>query len=408
LSDLRGIMILACRLNHFPIGRSDMRKHNSIFGQILQLISRYEFQKIVSEHASDRYYKKFSTWDHMVSMLFAQLTGQDGLRGIETGMASHMSKLYHLGSHHIKRSTLSYANTNRDHHVFQEIFELVLKDVLKKAPRHSFPFPNDLYSIDATTIDLCLSMFDWATFREKKGGIKVHVKLNHSGYLPSVVTVSTAKQHEVTQINKMKLKTGDVVVFDRGYTDFEQYANYCDENIYFVTRLKKNANYKITKRNDVSPYDLISSDHIIEPCGFYTKKKCPMKLRRIRVKDPETGKYIVLLTNHMKWTPDLIAAIYKDRWQIEIFFKTMKQNLKIKSFLGTSRNAVCIQIWIAMITYLLLSYLKFLSRYPWTINSLMNVVPLLLFSRRCLLDWLNEPFESPPPPEEPSYQMVLW
>lgn len=384
-----------------------MKKHNTIFGQMLQLISRYEFQKAVNKHKTERHSKGFSSWTHFVSMLFAQLSGQDGLRGIETGMAAQEQRLYHLGVRSVKRSTLSYANTHRSHKVFKAVFESLLRKVTSNAPGHKFRFKNRLYSIDATTIDLCLGLYDWAKFRKKKGGIKVHVKLNHAGYIPEFITVTTAKQHEVNELDKLQLKSGDVVVFDRGYTDFKRFATYCSEDIYFVTRLKKNADYRVVERRDVSKYENISSDQIIELRGFYTKKKCPVRLRRIRVKDPETGKYIVVLTNHMDWSPVTVAAVYKDRWQIEIFFKTMKQNLKIKSFLGTSKNAILIQIWTAMISYLLLSYLKFISTHKWTINSLMNIIPMLLFSRRCLWEWINKPFGSPPTPPDLSLQMEL-
>jgi co-chaperonin GroES (HSP10) len=279
--------------------------------------------------------------------------------------------------------------------------------VSRQAPRHKFRFKNDLYSIDATTVDLCLGLYDWAKFRTTKGGIKVHVKLNHSGYIPEFVAVTEAKRQEVKELPKLQLKSGDVVAFDRGYADFKQFAKYCDEGIYFVTRLKKNANYKVVARNDVSTYKNISSDHIIEMTGFYTKQKCPMQLRRIRVKDPETRKYIVLLTNQMNWAPTTVASVYKDRWQIEIFFKMMKQNLKITSFLGTSRNAMLSQIWVAMIAYLLLSYMKFLSTYNWTVNSLMNVLPTVLFSRRDLIEWLHHPFGPPPPGPSSNLQLVL-
>lgn len=252
-----------------------------------------------------------------------------------------------------------------------------------------------------------MSLYDWAKFRKKKGGIKVHVKLNHSGYIPEFITVTTAKHHEGKEIDKMQLKLGDVVAFDRAYTNYSRFATYCREGIYFVTRMKKNANYKVVERRDVKKHKNISSDQIIQMSGYYTKKNCPMHLRRIRVKDPETGKYIVILTNQMDWSPATVAAVYKDRWQIEIFFKTMKQNLKIKSFLGTSRNAILIQIWTAMISYLLLSYLKFLSTYKWTIGSLMNIIPMLLFSRRCLWEWLNKPFGIPPAPPHLSIQLEL-
>lgn len=384
-----------------------MKKYNSVFGQMLQMISRYDFQKAVKQHEAEKHSKGFSSWNHFTALLFGQLGGQDALRGVEAGLASQEKRLYHLGIRAAKRSTLSYANNHRSHEVFKIVFENLLVQVAKKAPAHKFRFKNDLYSFDATTVDLCLGLHDWAKFRTTKGGIKIHVKLNHRGYIPEFVTVTEAQHHEVNELPSLELKAGDVIVFDRAYTDFTQFATYCIEGIYFVTRLKKNADYRVIERHDVSKYENISSDHVIEMKGYYTKKKCPVRLRRIRVRDPETGKYIVLLTNQFTWSPQTVAAVYKDRWQIEIFFKMMKQNLKIKSFLGTSRNAIMSQIWVAMIAYLLLAYMKFMSTCKWTINSLMKILPTLLFSRRDLWEWLNYPFGKPPPKPVKSLQLKL-
>ena len=382
-----------------------MRKYTSIFSQMLQLVPRYDFQKAVKTHGAEKRSKGFSSWEQFVALLYGQLSGQDGLRGVEAGIATQAKHLYHLGVRRVKRSTLGYANTHRSNEVYKSLFETMLAKVSTKAPKHKFRFKNDLYSFDATTIDLCLSLHDWAKFRTSKGGIKVQVKLNHSGYLPEFVTVTEAKRHEVKELPKLPLKAGDVVVFDRGFIDFRQFARYCDKGIYFVTRLKKNADYRVVVRGDVSKYENICSDQIIQMNGFYTNKKCPVHLRRIRVKDRKTGKYIVLLTNQMKWAPTTVAAVYKERWQIEIFFKTMKQNLKITSFLGTSRNAILSQIWVAMIGYLLLSYLKFISTHRWTIGSLMNVIPTLLFARRGLIEWLQYPFGRPPDSSPPGLQL---
>jgi len=382
-----------------------MNKHNSIFGQILQLISRSDFKKAVNEYKSEKHSKGFSSWTHFSAMLYAQLSGQDGLRGVENAIGSQKSLHYHLGINTVKRSTLSYANENRSHEVFKSTFESLLNKVMAKTNGHKFRFKNPLYSIDASTIDLCLGLYDWAKFRKTKGGIKLHVKLNHSGHLPEYVNVSNADYHEVNELPKMGLKKGDVITMDRGYTDYTKYASFCREGIYFITRMRRNARYKVVSRNDISKYPNISSDQTIKFTIFYSKKKCTYHLRRIRIKDPETGKYIVLLTNQMDWSPATIGKVYKDRWQIEIFFKTMKQKLKIKTFLGTSKNAIMIQIWTAMIAYLLLAYMKLLSKFKWTINSLMNVIPSLLFTRKCLWQWINHPHG--PPEQEPDNRLQL-
>lgn len=228
-------------------------------------------------------------------------------------MESISQSHYHLGVKQIKRSTLSYANNNRPYEIYEDVFSNLFGKILSMKRKHKHKFKNPLYSIDASTIDLCLNLFPWADFRKYKGGIKLNVKLDHSGYIPTFVSVTTAKVHELNSLREMEFNPGDVITFDRGYMDFKLFANYCNESIYFVTRLKKNADYTVVARKDVSSYKNISSDQIIEMNGFYTSKKCPLRLRRIRSRDPESGKYIVILTNHFDWAPTTIAAIYKDR-----------------------------------------------------------------------------------------------
>lgn len=370
-----------------------MKNNNTSFGQFLQLISRYDFETLKNEYQMDKHSKGFSTWNHFVGMLYGQLSGLDSLRGITNNLSAQKNKLYHLGIKEIKRSTLSYANNNRNYRFYERLFYLMLDKLQSKSPKHKFRFKNPLYSIDATTIDLPLILFNWAKFRKTKAGIKLHVKLNHSGYLPEIVKVTNAETHENKYAHNFNFEEGDVVAFDRGFNDYEYYASHCITESYFVTRLRKNAKYIVLEERDVSKHKYIKSDRIIKFTGFYSKDKCPHELRIIESIDPVTGKVICILTNQLSWSPKTISAIYKERWQIEIFFKSLKQYLKIKSFLGTSRNAVMCQIWIAMIAYLLLSYLKFISKYNWTIQKITNVFSRILFSRKDLFLWLNEPFD---------------
>jgi hypothetical protein len=386
-----------------------MRNHHTILGQMLQLIPRYEFEKAVKETKTEYHARGFSSWNHFVAMLFGQLAGQDSLRGIEAGLASQSRELYHLGVVAVKRPTLAYANKHRSHELFKKVFLTMLSKCQWIAPGHRFRFKNPLYSLDASVIDLCLSLFDWAKFRTTKGAVKLHVKFNHSGYLPNFVRVTTGKVHEQRIAPLVPFEKGDVVVFDRGYTDFEWYRTLCERGIYFVTRLKVNASYRIVERHSTEHLAHIRSDQVIEFKGFYSHKKLPYRLRRIHAKDPETGKRIVLLTNHMSWSAKTIALIYKDRWQIEVFFKTLKQQLKVKSFVGTSRNALLSQLWSAMIAYLLLSYLKFKSKFGWSLYTLSSILPTNLFSRRNLWDWLNAPFRasSLSPPDSIQYELAL-
>jgi len=369
-----------------------MHHNNTILGQMLKMFSRYEFQKAVSETGTEYHSRGFTSWNHFVAMLFGQLAGQDSLRGIEAGLATQSAMLYHTGIKPIHRSTLAYANEHRTHELFKKIFFTMLSKCEPLAPKHKFRFKNPLHSIDATTIDLCLSLYDWAKFRTAKGAVKLHVKLNHSGYLPSFAVVTTGKVHETKVAPSIPLERGDVAIFDKGYTDFAWYKSLDDKGVFFVTRLKRNARYDVIERKDVSHLKNIYSDHILKLKGFYSKQKYPDKLRRIRSKDPETGKIITILTNNFTWSARTIARIYKERWQIELFFKCIKQQLKVKSFVGTSQNALLSQLWVALITYLLLSYLKFKSKFSWSIYMLCSIIPANLFARRNLWDWLNAPF----------------
>jgi putative transposase len=364
------------------------------------MFPRFEFQKAVSETKAEYHARGFTSWNHFVAMLFGQLAGQDSLRGIEAGLATQSKTLYHLEIRKTHRSTLAYANEHRTHELFKKIFLAMLSKCEPLAPKHKFRFKNPLHSIDATIIDLCLSLYNWAKFRTAKGAVKLHVKLNHSGYLPAFAVITTGKVHETKVAPSIPLDKGDVAIFDRGYTDFSWYKTLDDKGVIFVTRLKRNARYDVTERKDVSRFKNIYSDHILKLKGFYSKQKYPDRLRRIRSKDPETGKIITILTNNFTWSAKTIAQIYKERWQIELFFKCIKQQLKVKSFVGTSRNALLSQLWVALITYLLLSYLKFKSRFAWSIYMLCSIIPTNLFARRNLWDWLNAPFhersESPP------------
>ena len=365
------------------------------------MFSRYEFQKAVFETKAEYHSRGFSSWNHFVAMLFGQLSGQDSLRGIEAGLATQGANLYHTGIEPIHRSTLAYANQHRSHELFKKTFFWMLSKCQDIAPKHKFRFKNPLYSLDATVIDLCLSLYNWAKFRTTKGAVKLHVKLNHSGYLPNFMVVTTGKVHETKVAPSVPLEKGDVAIFDRGYTDFKWYKTLDDKGVYFVTRMKKNAYYQVAARNDTSRYKNIYSDQIVQLKGFYSKQKFPERMRRIRSKDPETNKIIVILTNNFTWSAATIAQIYKERWQIELFFKCIKQQLKVKSFVGTSKNALLSQLWVALITYLLLSYLKFKSKFVWSLYTLCSILPTNIFSRRNLWDWLNAPFHerSKAPPE---------
>jgi IS4 transposase len=261
--------------------------------------------------------------------------------------------------------------------------------------RKKFRFKNKLLSLDATTIDLCASLFDWAKFRQTKGAVKLHLLLDHEGYLPVFAHITEGKVHEVNIAKGLTFPKGSIIAMDRGYVDYELFSKWIEEDVYFVTRQMGNAKYDVIEEKDVPINRNILKDQIIEFTGYYSKKKCPYQLRRIEVWDKDNEKIVVLLTNHVKFGSTTIAAIYKDRWQIEIFFKTIKQNLKIKTFVGTSANALMIQIWTALISILVLKYLKFKSTFSWSLSNLVAMLRYNLFTYRDLWQWIDSPYETP-------------
>ncbi len=386
-----------------------MVRVTSLFGQLLSLFPRTEFQRAVKNHRAERYAKGFTCWDQFVAMLFCQLAQAHSLREICGGLACCLGKLKHLGvTAAPNKSTLSYANKHRPWQVYEEVFGQLLGTCQAIAPNKTFRFRNKLYSLDSTVIDLCLSLFDWAKFRRTKGAIKLHLLLDHDGYLPTFGVITDGKTHDVRIAQTLKLPAESVLAIDRGYVDYELFGRWTERRIWFVTRLKGNATYRVLERREVPGRGGIICDHVIELTGVSAKEKCPHRLRRIRYRDPDTGKVLVFLTNHMGLAASTIARIYKDRWRIELFFKALKQNLKIKTFVGTDPNAVRIQIWTALIAMLLLKYLQFKSRLNWSLSNLVALLRWNLFTYRDLWAWLDDPYEIPPlEPEGTQLQLAL-
>jgi hypothetical protein len=250
--------------------------------------------------------------------------------------------------------------------------------------------------MDASTIDLCLTLFDWAKFRQTKGAVKLHLLLDHEGYLPTFALITTGKVHDVKVAQKLSFPPGSIVAMDRGYNDYGMFGRWTEQQIYFVTRLKRNATYRVIERRRAPKQLGILCDQVIRLTGLAAQRDCPYPLRRIKYRDPETGDVLVYVTNHLDFGPTTIARIYKDRWQIELFFKALKQNLKIKTFVGTSANALRIQIWTALIAILLLKYLQFRSRLNWALSNLVAFLRWNLFTYRELWIWIDDPFHTPP------------
>ena len=374
-----------------------MVRNASLFSQLLNLINRQRFYGLVYRHRSERYAKKFSSWDHFVAMLFCQLAQAKSLREICGGLACCLGKLKHLAMTTApNKSTLSYANAHRPWQMFQDLFYETLDFCRQVAPVKKFRFKNKLLTLDATTISLCLSMFPWAKFRRTKGAVKLHLLLDHDGYLPTYAYIENANKHDVTIARKVPLSPGSIIAMDRGYNDYKLYAEWTENEIYFVTRLKDNTDYMLLEELQVPKNRNILADQLIMFSRYYAQKNCPYPLRRIVVWDNENEREIVLLTNHLDFGATTVAAIYKDRWQIEIFFKALKQNLKVKTFVGTSENALYIQIWTALIAMLLIKFLQFKSKLCWSLSNLVAFLRWNLFTYRNLWEWIDKPFETKP------------
>jgi hypothetical protein len=375
-----------------------MKRFSSIFGQILHLFSRREFFEAVQATESEHGAKGFTCWDQFVAMLFCQLAQAHSLREICGGLASCFGKAKHLGLKKApKRSTLSYANEHRPWQLYERIFYHLLSRCRQlDFGKRRFRFKNKLFSLDATVIELCASLFDWAKFRQTKGAVKLHLLLDHDGYLPVFAHITEGRVHEVKVAQTMDFPPGSIVAIDRGYIDYDLFWKWTGEGVFFVTQQKDNARYQVLEERPIPLNRNIIRDQIIALEGFYSQQKFPGALRRMEVWDEVNEKVIVLLTNHMGFGATTISSIYKDRWQIEIFFKTIKQNLRIKTFVGTSPNALMIQIWTALIAILVLKYLKFRSSYMWSLSNMVAMLRYNLFTYRDLWAWIDQPFEPPP------------
>lgn len=375
-----------------------MNKYSSMFGQLLQVFSKREFYQAVRETQSEKGAKGFSSWNQFVAMLFCQLGQARSLREITGGLASCLGKLKHLGLDQApSRSTLSYANEKRSWRLYERICYDLIEKVRMIAPgKKRFRFKNKLFSLDSTLIELCVSLFDWATYRQTKGAVKLHLLLDHDGYFPVFAHVTDGRVHDLKVAQSLSLPKGSIVVADRGFVDYALFGRWHSEGVWFVSREKGNANYTVIEERPTPEHGTILKDELIRLNVYYSHKHYPYPLRRIELRDATNEDAIVLLTNHLRFAASTIAAIYKDRWQIEVFFKTIKQNLRIKTFVGTSANAVMIQLWTALIALLLLKYLMFRSRFGWSLSNLIAMLRYNLFTYRDLWEWIDRPYEVPP------------
>lgn len=353
---------------------------STVFGQIVQHLPRARFEKLVREGNGDRRVRNFSCWNLFLCQIFAQLSGVDSLRDLETTFRSRLRNLYHLGLDKFSRSTMADANEKRDSLIFEKMFNELVKMAQSRAPGHTFRFKNPLYSLDSSTITLCLSMFRWAKFRTRKGALKIHTLLDHRGHLPSALVISDGKGTDIQAARRFHFEPDSILVVDRGYVDYCWLYQLCLQGVWWVTRLKKRMDFQIIERRPVDRGTGVTSDWTIRIRGAKADS-IPMLLRRVRYVDRDTGKAYEFFTNIFHLSAKEIADIYKARWDIELFFKWIKQNLKIRSFFGTSENAVRIQVWCALCVYLMVAYLKFLSKSPFSLSKLLVRIRANLMER---------------------------
>lgn len=392
-----------------------MNYSNTIFNQLLSFVPKYKFNQYIGQHDGDRYVKKMTTWNQFVVLLYAQSTGKDSLREIETGFNAHEGSWYHLGINSVARSSISYANNNRSYEIFEKLFYALLnqcQEITKE--NRDFKFKSPLYILDSSTISLCLSLFDWAKYSKTKGALKLHTLLDSTTMLPRLIDLTEGKTNDLTAAKQMelenKLEKGSILVFDRGYIDYKWWDKLDEKGITFVCRTKKSQNiFVVGQHKPVLEEGILADEEVI--FGSYGSMfKYEKKLRRVRYWDKEKQKKYEYLTNNFKLSARQIADIYKDRWQIELFFKWIKQNLKIKTFLGTSQNAVMTQIWIAMIYYLLVFYIKFQTKFSRSLLELTRMIKETLMFRRNLIDLLslNEKTVCRIKIQETNPQMSFW
>jgi IS4 transposase len=361
-----------------------MNSGKTIFAQLMDLVPAYEFRKCVDRYNGNRKVISFSCWDQYLCMAFAQLTYRESLRDIQVCLRATQSRLYHLGIRgKVSRNTLAHANQNRDWHIYADFAQIIIAKARKLYAADSFGIELDqtVYALDSTTIDLCLALFPWAEFRKHKGAVKLHTLLDLHGNIPSVVIITTGKVHDVNILDRLTIELGAIYVMDRGYLDFSRLYKIHQMSAFFVTRAKTNFSRNRIYSQPVEKSTGIQCDQIVILKGHYAKKDYPEKLRRIRFFDSKNNKTFVFLTNNLILPAITIADLYRCRWQVELFFKWIKQHLRIKAFYGTTENAVKTQIWIAISVYVLVAIAKKTLKLDQSLYTILQVLSVTLFEK---------------------------
>jgi len=385
----------------------------TLFSQIISKLDRLSFSKLVQARGTDKHQKGFTSWSHLVSMLFCQFAKSQSNRDISHGMRSATGNLNHLGVGRApSKSTISYQNKRRDWRLFRDYYYCLLESLGQQPgfKRVTFRIKSKILLLDSTTISLCLSLFDWAKYKTRKGAVKMHTLLDYDGNLPAYVNITDGKTADNRGAYDIPLLKGSVIVTDRFYNDFSLLNVWDSSGVWFVVRHKENLQYRSITENELPEgrHEHVLKDEIIQLTGPKSSKLYPGKLRRVAVWDAENEQTIELITNQLRWTANTIGELYKARWQVEIFFREIKQLLHIKSFIGTSENAVMIQIWTALITILILKALKAMAKHRWYLSNLVGFIRLNLFVKIDLQHWLDQPFQPDHPPPKVGIQGVLF
>jgi hypothetical protein len=364
-----------------------------VFSQVMDFMPLHTFRRCVAKYQGDYKVRRFSCLDQYLCMAFAQLTYRESLRDIEVCLRSQKNKLYHMGIRsNVCRSTIADANEQRDWRIYADLAYALIDTARDLYSTETFLADLDetVYALDSTTIDLCLSMFPWATFRKNKGAIKLHTLLDLRGNIPTFIHISDGKLHDVNALDLILMEPGAFYVMDRGYVDFERLAAINQASAFFVTRSKSNTKYRRVYSHPVDRSSGLICDQTITLTGTTSKKDYPGKLRRVKFHDTETDKTLVFLSNNFTLPPLKIALLYRCRWQVELFFKWIKQNLRIKTFYGTSENAVKSQIWIAVSVYVLVAIMKKRLRLPTSLYTILQILSVTIFEKIPIFQLLTE------------------
>lgn len=378
----------------------------SCFAQMLTLIDRAAFARAVRQHQAEHAAKGFACWDQFVAMLFCQMGAAHSLREICGGLATALGKLVHLGLRQAPtRSTLAYANAHRPWQLYETVFYTLLRQcqALAATKRRRFRFKHPLRTLDTTIIELCATVFDWARFQRTKGAIKLHLQLDHQGCLPCWALMTDGDTNDVRVAQRLAFAPGTILAVDRGYLDYALYQRWTETGVWFVTRPRTNMLYEVVEPRPVPWRGPVLADDVIRLTSAHAADRCTVPLRLVTIWDEAHQRPLTFLTNIRHLAASTVAAIYKDRWQIELFFKALKQHLRIKTFVGTSENAVQVQIWTALIAMLLLKFLQLKSTWRWSLSNLAALLRFNLLTYRDLWAWLDAPFDWPiqePPVEQ--------